>query len=127
MPSTTRAAFATVTLSLAVVLGGAGPAEAAVAAGSAPVVAAADRVGVDVDGRWFALFAGAFLLIPARRAKRQAEPEPDEPRRARRSPDDTGPAADGDAAGTPLALPSASLGDLDPELVTAVLRIWADR
>jgi hypothetical protein len=127
MPSTTRAALATITLGLAVVFGTPARAEAAAVAGTVPVAAAAERVGVDVDGRWFALFAGAFLLIPARRAKRQAEPEPDEPRRAKRSPDDTGPAETGDAAGAPLALPAASLDDLDPEVATAVLQDWADR
>lgn len=97
-------------------------------------MAAADPVGVDIDGRWFALFAVAFLLIPARRGKgasgatTSGQAEPSKP--AKRSTEDPGPADrdDGSASrsSAPLALPAAGLDDLDAEVATEVLRVWAE-
>lgn len=127
MPSTnpTRAIAAVVMITLAVLLGGTVRADAAAMDGPTPVSAAAERFGIEIDGRWFALFAGAFLLVPARRGKRSAERRPDDPSPKARS---TGPVDDEETADqAPPALPTTSLDDLDPEVVTAVLQVWADR
>lgn len=126
--------LAAVTIGIAVLLGGTGRADAAVVARGeqdpTAVLAAAERVGIDVDGRWFALFAGALLLIPARRAKRTAGPEPTRTRLEsgpERSTDRDDDDVEDDGAVRPLALPASRLDDLDPEVVTAVLQVWADR
>ncbi|MCU0271735.1 MAG: hypothetical protein MUE34_00740 [Acidimicrobiales bacterium] len=128
-PSTAvaRTALAVVTITLAVLVGGADRADAAVVPGAEPVVAAA--VGVDIDARWFGLFAVAFLLIPARPGKGAAGPRP--AGRSKRPTEDPDPGngghAPGSRTGEPLALPAASLDDLDAELATAVLQVWAER
>ncbi len=125
-PHPLRTTLAAVTVTLAVLLGGTDRADAAVIAGPeqgpTTVLATTGPVGIDVDGRWFALFAVAFLLVPARRAKRTAAAD---------DGDAAGDAADdapdaGHGARRP-ALPAAALDDLDPEVATEVLRAWADR